>query len=106
MVSGLRTAAAIAIAVSAASLAVAPIASAEPRDAFLDELGWNNVVLPGVNTADTVAAGYHACDQLRQGTTVLDEMAAVESMYKLPMGQGTLFVSAATTNLCPGFAAG
>jgi hypothetical protein len=96
----------IALALAAAALFAAPIAAAEPRDAFLDELGWNNVVLPGVNTADTVAAGYHACDQLRSGTSVLDEMSAVESTYKLPMGQGTLFVSAATTNLCPDFASG
>jgi hypothetical protein len=96
----------IALALAAAALAAAPIAAAEPSDAFLDELGWNNVALPGVNAADTVAAGYHACDQLRSGTSVLDEMSAVESLYKLPMGQGTLFVSAATTNLCPNFAAG
>jgi hypothetical protein len=33
-------------------------------------------------------------------------MSAVESAYTLPMGQGTLFVSAATTNLCPDFASG
>ncbi|RDH76093.1 DUF732 domain-containing protein [Mycolicibacterium moriokaense] len=104
MVSGLRFASAAAVAASAAMSALAPIASAAPSDAFLDELGWDNVALPGVNPADTVAAGYHTCDELRQGTSVLDEMSAVESTYKLPMGQGTLFVSAATTNLCPDFA--
>jgi hypothetical protein len=96
----------IAIALAAAALCAAPIAAAAPSDAFLDELGWNNVALPGVTPADTVAAGYQTCDQLRTGTSVLDEMSAVESQYKLPMGQGTLFVSAATTNLCPNFAAG
>jgi len=50
------------------------------------------------------SAGYHSCDELRNGTSVLDEMATVETIYQLPPGQGTLVVSAATTNLCPGFA--
>ena len=99
-------AAAIAIVLATSSMAVAPMASAEPRDAFLDELGWTGVVLPGLTPDETVAAGYNACDQLRQGTSVLDAMSAVESTYQIPMGQGTLFVSAATTNLCPDFAAG
>ena len=103
---GLRFAAAIATVMATSSMALAPIASAEPRDAFLDELGWTNVALPGLTPDQTVAAGYQACDQLRQGTSVMDEMSAVESTYKIPMGQGTLFVSAATTNLCPDFAAG
>lgn len=35
----------------------------------------------------------------------LDE-SNVEERYGLPAGQGTLFVSAATTTLCPDFAAG
>jgi hypothetical protein len=47
----------IALALAAAALFAAPIAAAEPRDAFLEELTLNNVALPGVNTADTVAAG-------------------------------------------------
>lgn len=50
-----------------------------------------------------VAAGYATCDHLRSGTSVLDEMSAVEQTYHFD--QGTLFVSAATTNLCPNFAA-
>lgn len=103
--SGLRIVTAAAIAVSAASLALAPIASADPS-AFLDELGWNNVALPGLTPDQTVAAGYQACDQLRTGTSVMDAMSAVESKYNIPMGQGTLFVSAASTNLCPDFASG
>jgi Protein of unknown function (DUF732) len=103
MVSGLRFFAAITIALGA-SMAVAPIASAEPPDQFLEELALDNVVLPNAGVRETVEAGYHTCDELRQGTSVLDEMAAVESMYMLAPGQGTLFVSAATTNLCPDFA--
>ena len=94
----------IAVALTIAGLAAAPVASAEPRDQFLDELATLNVFLPSANQAETVAAGYHACEELRNGTSVLDEMAAVEQTYQLPSGQGTLFVSAATTNLCPDFA--
>jgi len=71
---------------------------------LLDELATLNIVLPQATPAQTVQAGYRSCDELRSGTTVLDEMAAVESRYQLPPGQGTLFVSAATTNLCPDFA--
>lgn len=98
--------AAAAIALAASALAVAPVASAEPRDVFLDELATLNVFIPGANQADTVAAGYQVCDDLRTGTSVLDEMSAAEEIFQLPSGQGTLFVSAATTNLCPDFAAG
>lgn len=93
-----------AVALAIAALAAAPGASAEPRDQFLDELATLNVFLPSANQPETVAAGYHTCENLRNGTPVLDEMAAVEQMYSLPTGQGTLFVSAATTNLCPDFA--
>ncbi len=94
--------------VAAATIAVAgaPTASAYPRDDFLAELADLNIVMPWTEQADTVAAGYHTCDNLRQGVSVLDEMANVEREYSLPAGQGTLFVSAATTNLCPDFAAG
>ena len=95
-----------AFALTVAALAAAPVASAEPRDVFLDELATLNVFIPGANPADTVAAGYHVCDDLRGGTSVLDEMSNAEEMFQLPSGQGTLFVSAATTNLCPDFAAG
>lgn len=95
-----------AVALTVAALAAAPVASAEPRDGFLDELATLNVSLPGANQADTVAAGYRVCDDLRGGTSVLDEMSNSEDIFQLPSGQGTLFVSAATTNLCPDFAAG
>ncbi len=91
---------------AAVALAAAPAASAYPRDDFLAELAALNIVMPWTEQADTVAAGYHSCDNLRQGVSVLDEMANVEREYGLPAGQGTLFVSAATTNLCPDFAAG
>ncbi len=91
---------------TAAALAAAPAASAYPRDDFLAELADLNIVMPWPEQADTVAAGYRACDNLRHGVSVLDEMANVERDYGLPPGQGTLFVSAATTNLCPDFAAG
>ncbi|AFM15257.1 Protein of unknown function (DUF732) [Mycolicibacterium chubuense NBB4] len=93
-----------AILVVAAAGAAMPVASAEPRDEFLDELATLGVFLPGTDQPQTVAAGYRACDELRSGVSVLDEMAAVEGTYHLPPGQGTLFVSAATTNLCPDFA--
>lgn len=94
------------VAAAAVALAAAPAASASPRDDFLAELADVNIVMPWTEQADTVAAGYHACDNLRHGVSVLDEMANVEREYNLPTGQGTLFVSAATTNLCPDFAAG
>lgn len=96
----------VALAVTLAALATAPIASAEPRDMFLDELATLNIPLIGGTQADTVGAGYHVCDDLRSGASVLDEMDAAEQNFQLASGQGTLFVSAATTNLCPDFAAG
>jgi len=77
-----------------------------PRDLFLDELATLNIPLIGGNQADTLGAGYRVCEDLRNGVSVLDEMDAVEQTYQLASGQGTLFVSAATTNLCPDFAAG
>jgi hypothetical protein len=101
-----RLAGAAAFALTVAAIVAAPVASAEPRDDFLDELATLNISMPWQEQADTVAAGLHTCDELRNGTSVLDEMSAVESMYQLPPGQGTLFVSAATTNLCPDFALG
>lgn len=76
-------------------------ASATPAS-FLDEISINNAGLPGKTADEMVAAGYATCDHLRQGTSVLDEMSAVERTYNF--NQGTLFVSAATTNLCPDFA--
>jgi hypothetical protein len=102
----LRTALAVAALSVAAALVNAPAASAAPRDTFLDELAALNIPLIGGNQADTVGAGLHVCDQLRSGASVLDEMSAAEQMFQLLPGQGTLFVSAATTNLCPDFAAG
>ena len=82
------------------------MASAGPNDVFLDELATLNVYIPEANAADTVAAGNQVCNELRGGTSVLDEMSRAEETLRLPSGQGTLFVSAATTNLCPDFAAG
>jgi len=96
----------VALAVTLAALAGAPVASAEPPDMFLDELATLNVYIPGANAADTVGAGNQVCDELRGGASVLDEMSQAEEIFRLPSGQGTLFVSAATTNLCPDFAAG
>ena len=69
---------------------------------FLDEITINNATLPGKTADEMVAAGYATCNHLRHGTSVLDEMRAVEQTYNF--NQGTLFVSAATTNLCPNFA--
>ncbi|MFC9440458.1 DUF732 domain-containing protein, partial [Nocardia sp. NPDC057030] len=67
-----------------------------------DEISVNNATLPGRSTAEMISAGYATCDHLRRGVPVLDEVSAVERAYQF--GQGTLFVSAATTHLCPDFA--
>jgi hypothetical protein len=92
-------------AAAAAALVCAPIAAATTaEDQFLDELNTLNVTLPDKAPNDVIAAGYTTCADLRRGTSVLDEMSAVEQMYHF--NQGTLFVSAATTNICPDFAAG
>ncbi|MEV0251672.1 DUF732 domain-containing protein [Nocardia sp. NPDC050712] len=69
---------------------------------FVDEISVNNATLPGKSTAEMITAGYVACDHLRAGASVLDEISAVEQNYHFT--QGTLFVSAASTNLCPNFA--
>ena len=58
--------------------------------------------LPGKTAQQTVDAGYATCAELKGGVSVLDEMSAVEAKYQF--AQGTLFVSASTTNLCPDFA--
>ncbi len=92
----------VAPALTAAALLCAPAAVADPASDFLGELSTNGVSLPGKTPSQTVAAGYEACSALTSGTSVLDEMSAVESKYGF--GQGALFVSAATTNLCPNFA--
>lgn len=80
----------------------APVAVATPEGQFLDELTADNATLPEKTSGEMVAAGYATCAHLRSGTSVLDEMSAVERTYRF--SQGTLFVSAATTNLCPNFA--
>jgi hypothetical protein len=90
-----------AAAATAVGVLCAPTAAADQGN-FLDELSTNGVSLPGKTGPETVAAGFEACGQLRSGTSVLDEMDAVEQKYHF--SQGTLFVSAATTNLCPDFA--
>lgn len=98
----------IAAAASVAGLFLAPTATADPATPpgnageFLEQLSLTQATLPGKTPAEMVAAGYAACNDLRTGTSVLDEMSAVERTYNF--SQGTLFVSAATTNLCPDFA--
>jgi hypothetical protein len=89
------------VALSAAALLWAPAAVASP-DQFLNELSTNGVSLPGLTPSQTVTAGYEVCSSLKNGASVLDTMSAVEQKYHF--NQGTLFVSAATTNLCPDFA--
>jgi hypothetical protein len=84
-----------------AAILLAPAAAADPGS-FLDELSINGALLPGKTNAEVVAAGNQTCSELRSGTSVLDEMSAVEQRYGF--SQGTLFVSASTTNLCPDFA--
>ncbi|MGN2637772.1 DUF732 domain-containing protein [Nocardia takedensis] len=77
-------------------------ADAGAEGTFLEQISLTDATLPGKTPAEMVTAGYATCAHLRGGVTVLDEIAAVEQVYQF--GQGTLFVSAATTNLCPDFA--
>jgi len=110
MTSTLRHAAPIGAALAAIALLMAPTAVASPdvtpgnTGEFLDELNLTNATLPGKTPVEMIKAGYAACQDLRNGASVLDEMSAVERAYAFT--QGTLFVSAATTNLCPDFASG
>ena len=90
-----------AIACGAGVMMCAPAATADPGT-FLEELTINNAWLPGKNAEQVIAAGYGACADLRSGVPVLDEMSRVEQLYQFQ--QGTLFVSAASTHLCPDFA--
>jgi hypothetical protein len=93
-----------AVALIAVAMMLVPVAAASPDGQFLDEITTINATLPGKTPDQMVAAGYAACADLRNGTSVLDEMSAVERRYHF--NQGTSFVSAATTNLCPDFASG
>ncbi|MFD4354509.1 DUF732 domain-containing protein [Nocardia sp. NPDC058518] len=68
---------------------------------FLEEIRINDAALPGKSAKELVAAGHATCEHLRDGVSVLDETSAVEQTYQFD--QGPLFVSAATTNLCPDF---
>lgn len=92
---------AVPAALACATLFCAPLAAATP-ETFLDELQTNQVWLPGKTPAEVIAAGNATCDQLRGGTSPLDEMTSVELAYNFD--QGALFVSAASTNLCPDWA--
>lgn len=99
--SKLRIIAPAALALTAAAVALSPVASADPAS-FLEELGWTGASLPGKTPQQVIDAGYATCADLKGGVSVLDEMSAVEAKYQF--AQGTLFVSAATTHLCPDFA--
>ena len=83
------------------AVVLAPAATAD-AGSFLDELSINGALIPGKTNAEVIAAGNQTCSELRSGTSVLDEMSVVEQRYNF--SQGTLFVSASTTNLCPDFA--
>ncbi|MFC8042857.1 DUF732 domain-containing protein [Nocardia sp. NPDC057353] len=95
-------ASALAFAALGGGIATASADIGPAETSFLEEIGINNATLPGRSADDMVAAGYLACGNLRAGVSVLDEISAVEQAYHFD--QGTLFVSAATTNLCPDFA--
>lgn len=99
-IAGAATFIALGSAVIGSAAATADPGTAEA--AFVDEISLNNATLPGRSTAEMITAGYLTCDHLRAGVPVLEEISAVERAYQF--GQGTLFVSAATTNLCPNFA--
>ncbi|WP_328662452.1 DUF732 domain-containing protein [Nocardia salmonicida] len=71
------------------------------EESFLEEIRINDAALPGKPAKELVAAGHATCEHLRGGVSVLDETSAVEQNYQFD--QGPLFVSAATTNLCPDF---
>ena len=83
------------------SLLGTPVATAD-ADGFVGDLQTVNAWLPRLTAQQVIDAGYQACNHLRAGTTVLDETDAVERAYHF--NQGTLFVSLATTHLCPDFA--
>ncbi|OBJ53395.1 DUF732 domain-containing protein [Mycobacterium sp. 1423905.2] len=85
-------------ALATGAVVCAPGASADPNS-FLDELRTNNAQPPNMTPAQVINAGYQTCGDIRGGTSILDEMSKVEQRYHF--SQGTLFVSAATTNLCP-----
>lgn len=71
------------------------------EESFLEEIRINDAALPGKSAKELVAAGHATCEHLRGGVSVLDETSAVERTYQFD--RGPLFVSAATTNLCPDF---
>lgn len=91
-----------AVTLSAGMLALAPVAAADDTDGFLDQLNTLNASPPGLTPQGVISAGYQTCSNLRGGGSVLDEIDAVEGLYGFD--QGTLFVSTATTFLCPDFA--
>jgi hypothetical protein len=101
MKSNLKILAPAALAVAAAAIAFAPVAAATP-DSFIDEINTNNAAIPGFTPDQNIGAGYETCGRLTGGASVLDEMSTVEQTYQFD--QGSLFVSAATTHLCPDFA--
>ncbi|UGT60326.1 DUF732 domain-containing protein [Nocardia asteroides] len=98
----LTVAAAIAFAALGGTVATAAADTGGAEVAFLEEIGINNATLPGKSADEMVVAGYQTCGHLRAGGSILDEISAVEQTYHFD--QGTLFVSAASTNLCPDFA--
>ncbi|WP_169813128.1 DUF732 domain-containing protein [Nocardia jejuensis] len=98
-IAGAATLVALGSALGGGAAATADSRTAEA--AFVDEISLNNATLPARSAAEMITAGYATCDDLRGGVSVLDEISAVERTYRFD--QGTLFVSAATTNLCPDF---
>jgi hypothetical protein len=102
MKSRLSVAASTILALTAGAVIFAPVAAANGDGQFIEQLALTDATLPGKTPEEMVAAGYATCAHLRGGVPVLDEMSAVETTYQF--NQGTLFVSAATTNLCPDFA--
>ena len=89
------------VALAIGAVVCAPSAAAD-GNGFLNELRANNGQLPGKTATEMVIARYQTCSELSRGASVPEAASAVEQRYGI--SDGTVFVNAATTNICPDFA--